>query len=100
MATYIKNHYDITHKIFKRFEELMPENVIINQWYSIGNNSFIYYNSKGYYHMATLKKNQLGLYFDDYILQSDMELTYSKSFSYFKTHEAVKEFLKSKGNID
>lgn len=80
----------------KQFEKLFSNygNITINTWYSIGDGlTFIYENSKFYYHMATAKRNQLGYYIDDYVLGKNGELKYNKYYGYFKTKELLIEFL-------
>jgi hypothetical protein len=86
----------------KQFEKLFSNynSISINTWYSIADGlTFIYENSKFYYHMATVKKNQLGYYLDDYVLSRKSELVYNTMFGYFKTKEELKEFIDSKTEI-
>lgn len=86
--------------VVKRFEELF--NIIegqgryINKWYHSNSDTFIYENSKFYYHMAVLRHNRLGFYFDDYVCNRKGELVYNTTYGYFKTKEAVKDFLEKK----
>jgi hypothetical protein len=78
----------------KQFEKLFPEHITIDTWYPIGNGlTFIYENSKFYYHMTTVKKNQLGYYVEDYTLGKNGELKYNKEYGYFKTKDLLIKFL-------
>lgn len=86
----------------KQFEKLFSnyDNITINKWYSISNGlTFIYENSKFYYHMATVKKNSIGFYLDDYVLNRKGELVYITTYGYFKTQEELKEFISSKTEL-
>ena len=97
MATRMKFTYPET-EVTKRFEELFNdiENVYINKWYSIGNGGYIYQNGKFYYHLATLKKNALGFYLDDYVCSRKGELVYSTTHGYFKSKEDIFTFINEK----
>jgi hypothetical protein len=69
----IQKHYDYNHPLYKQFESLMPDHPVIDKWYPINEDSLIYCNAKGFYHM---------------------ELKFNKEIGYFKTKEEIKEFLK------
>jgi len=97
MATCKTWYYPQDNKYVIQFKKLFSQvdNITINQWYSIDNGiTYIYENDKFYYHMATVKKNQLGYYIEDYVLTRKGELKYNKEFGYFKAKEELIEVIK------
>ena len=93
--TWIYPNTEATAQFEKLFSKI--DNIILNKWYQINSNpTFIYENSKFYYHMSTTKRNSLGFYIDDYVLNRKGELTYITTYGYFKTKEKLVEFLNSK----
>lgn len=98
MTHYKSWSYPENNQYVKKFNELFQniENKYINKWYAISNNMFIYENDLFYYHMVEVKKNQLGYYIDDYILNKKGELKYSKYYGYFKEKNELMDFIKQK----
>jgi hypothetical protein len=90
----IQKHYDYDHPLYKQFESLMPDHPVIDKWYPINEDSLIYYNAKGFYHIVQYKNSKTHYSFWDYVLTSSMELKFNKEIGYFKTKDEVTEFLK------
>ena len=94
MKTWSYPENDVVNQFKNIFEGI--KDFYIDKWYAIDKYSFVYENNKFYYHMAIIKKNQLGYYIDDYVLNKKGELKYNKDFGYFKEKNELIEFIKSK----
>jgi ABC-type phosphate transport system substrate-binding protein len=93
MAIINQNYNNISNNEYlKQFKKLIPENCIINKWYKINQKTFIYFNAKGFYHIAILKKFNYYTFYD-YVLSSNGQLNFIKENGYFKDIEEVKNFL-------
>jgi hypothetical protein len=98
MAKFKSWSYPKDNAYVAKFEELFEsiDNKCINKWYSINKNVFIYENDNFFYHMAEVKKNQLGYYIEDHILNKKGELKYNKDYGYFKEKNELLDFIKIK----
>lgn len=95
MAQFVQNPYkDTNNQYYKKFKELLT-NTPIGVWKAISNDTYIYKNNKGYFHICKIWKSAHAFYINDYLLTANCKNELKSTYGDFDESKLI-EFLKQK----